>query len=1185
MNRGRFFAWAAAAAVLVTAACSGENAILLTVRTQSDLRDVSMTVISRGADRPRFIGPPRRVDRTVDQINEGEPIRLAVRLGGPESVFVLLQGRAPDGTRLIAARCYEVNGIVEDDVMLVRLPDSADPDMDGYPSDPGAVCQDYPAGGGDPIAQAVACDFGCPDITDCGPNDPTIHPYAPTICEDGTDQDCSGGDEVCGDADGDGSDSCSAMDLPGTCDCDDTQPGIHPGATDVCGNGLDEDCVGGDTLCDRDGDGVPSDADRGGRPDCNDDPADPNAAAIHPAFGSVAAAPELCDGVDNDCNSLIDEREECLGEDLDADGADYCPPPMTGPSCDCNDCNAAIAPGRAERCDGIDNDCDGMIDEGCLPEAMDQDRDGSPASVDCDDSVPWIFPGSTAPDFCDDGIATDCRPGGNADCDVDMDGDRFEEPPECDGDPEIHPGVVEICNGKDDDCNGIVDDLAPVGIDPTNYPYGTNGCRFVPQTMPPSGQPIDVSAFGELQHCRECRNACDPLRADTCITQGCDCSTDASAGQCATGNLCCGDGCVDPLVDERNCGGCRTSDNRNQCGDMEECNGGQCRCGGTTGNPTEEACTGATPDCCGNSFCTNLATDPLNCGACGDPCDLANVNVHSCAGRTCGIVSCDTTFFDCNTIPGDGCEINLDSDVNNCGACNVRCGIGELCMGGQCTCGATRVGGGEACPGGSSMGNSNVCCSGTCRDLGNDPNNCNACGTQCGANAACTNRACVCTGSFLDCPSDGAGCGTDGSTTANCRSCGNNCGPSESCGGTGCACNATVRATPGEACTGGTPDCCPATGCANLASSTSNCRTCGNVCGPNETCSMAGCTCGSTSQATGEACTGANGECCSGACTNVSTSTSHCHTCGNACGAGETCGGGGCTCGGTAAGSGEACPGGGSACCSGACTDVTSTSNCRACNNACGAGETCGAGGCTCGGTTVGSGEACAGASNNCCSGSCTDTSTTANCRACNNACGAGETCGAGGCTCGATTAGSGEACPGAGSACCGGMCLDVTSDEMTCGACGNQCGTGETCSGGRCTCGSTTGGAGAEACPGASSVCCGNSVCRNLDTDENNCGGCGVGCGTNEVCLAGICTCGSSAGTRGSGAICTGTSACCGLSESSCTSLTTTSDCGMCGRACPASAVCSSQECHCMSSSGAECYMPNTCTGAACSG
>ena len=196
-------------------------------------------------------------------------------------------------------------------------------------------------------------------------------------------------------------------------DCDDADPTLFPGNPDVC-DGIDNDC---DLLIDEDSDGdgfaVCS--------DCND--ADPT---IYPG------ATELCDGKDNDCDLVAED-------DTDGDGFPACS--------DCNNADPAIFPGATELCDGIDNDCDLTIDEG-----FDGDGDGFAACSECNDADPAIYPGAT--EVCD-GVDNDC----DLMTDEDSDADGFAVCSDCnDANPTIYPGAAETCdNGIDDNCNVLVD--------------------------------------------------------------------------------------------------------------------------------------------------------------------------------------------------------------------------------------------------------------------------------------------------------------------------------------------------------------------------------------------------------------------------------------------------------------------------------------------------------------------------------------------------------------------------------------------------------------------------------------------------------------------------------------------------------------------------------------------------------
>ena len=184
---------------------------------------------------------------------------------------------------------------------------------------------------------------------DCNDNNASIHPGAQEVCGDGIDNNCDGSiDEGCEektDNDGDGYAVAEG-------DCDDNDASLHPGAEEICGDNIDQDCDGFDKKCDAT---VDADGDGYSPPDDLDD----NDATVYPG------AEEICgDGKDNDQDGVI--NEDCP-TCTDADGDGYFAETGCGTAIDCNDHDPNIHPnyGIPDCGDGVDNDCDGLIDEDC----------------------------------------------------------------------------------------------------------------------------------------------------------------------------------------------------------------------------------------------------------------------------------------------------------------------------------------------------------------------------------------------------------------------------------------------------------------------------------------------------------------------------------------------------------------------------------------------------------------------------------------------------------------------------------------------------------------------------------------------------------------------------------------------------------------------------------------------------
>lgn len=348
--------------------------------------------------------------------------------------------------------------------------------------------------------------------------------------------------------------------------------------------------------------------------------------------------------------------------------------------------------------------------------------------------------------------------------------------------------------------------------------------------------------------------------------------------------------------------------------------------------------------------------------------------------------------------------------------------------------------------------------------------------------------------------------------------------------------------------------------CADVLTDNANCGGCKRVCAGGTVCASGTCVC-----AGGGTRCGSNN-----ACTAIQSDVFNCGLCGHACAQGEVCSNGAC----------EANCAVGDTDCGGNCVNLSSDPfNCGACYSACPVGAKCADAVCTCGaGTTL-------------CGSECTNTTVDPrNCGACGIMCGNSHqiTCLGGTCS---------NLCDiDAGMTVCGGVCVNLQTDSMNCGSCGTTCpetnGTG--CVNGTCPCppgytqcpslsgrpgfvdcvDTTTSnldcGACGNACLPSAPYCnhgtcsaqctagltyCisggggpfGGPGCANLETDKSNCGGCGVACTGSLICAGGQCACAE------------GYANC----DGSCASLLSDNDnCGTCGTRCAVGTRCQGGAC-----------------------
>jgi len=553
--------------------------------------------------------------------------------------------------------------------------------------------------------------------------------------------------------------------------------------------------------------------------------------------GGVQPTGELCDGLDNDCDGAIDDAPLADAPPANLNGCwtlpgtccsfgslQWCPPPgatcsdngmLTAP---CNrgtlSCNGALGyvcsnpTGPAsEACDGIDNNCDGVIDDGTFPtegNACGKDDGECVAGViDCAggilDCVGDIGPKQELcnglDDDCDTVIDNGIVVGGA--CPATYDTTLYPGPRdkgscvpgilECDGmGGNVCAGgqgpSPEVCDGIDNECDGAIDETgpAPDGIDGTANP--------LPPPMASVGDLCGVDTGACQQGNYACVNgqfAC--IGGQGAQEEACDCSDNDCDGVsdeqdpspaspiCAGNNKCVKSGtsclCASPcLVGEFPCppgqrceevtssdtgttlGNYCVADNCGDCAKKTVLNADNTVLCAPAGTPAGANC--VTPPVCvckGQVGCKNPCYG-VTCGP-NQVCTDYGTNAGTCVANTCFAVPCQGCDQVCNngscatnpctssSCPGQTCVPNGDFTGFTCvdSCVGKQCASGELCKNGVCVTDCNPA-----------------CAAGEVCDYSKMPPACvtNACSTPC-ANGGCCNPV---TGACGNCPCDGVVC-------------------------------------------------------------------------------------------------------------------------------------------------------------------------------------------------------------------------------------------------------------------------------------------------------------------------------------------------------------------------------------------------------------------------------------------